>query len=72
MLTSDSYLKVGKFYAEAIEQYGWTGEVTMQPVPDKGVMKHTFNLSKGSSVAKIEIEQRDDGGANIIIERKDK
>jgi hypothetical protein len=67
-MTTDPFPKVVEFYKKAITDNGWT--ILTQDLVKPGEAE--WRLSKGTSVAEIEVDQKRGGGVEIKLERKDR
>lgn len=72
-LTSDPDDKVTEFYGKLLKDNGWKManiESSVESVAESK-SRMTFTASKGTSIAKIEINQKGKGNVVITVERKD-
>lgn len=65
--TTAGFADVKSFYANAITAGGW--QVTAS---EEKVDEAEWSLTKGTAVAKIELDTKSTGGVEIAIERKDR
>jgi len=65
--TGDTYDSVHAHYQSAIASNGW--QITKS---NEKAGEAEWTLSKGTSVAEVEVEQKKTGGVEIKIERKDR
>ncbi len=73
-VTSDPDDKVTEFYGKMLKDNGWKManiESSVESVAESK-SRMTFTASKGTSLAKVEINQKGKGNVLITVERKDK
>lgn len=72
MLTSDPFDKVIEFYGKAYKDNGWKPLNIESSSASADDTRMILNLSKGTNVAKVEINQKGKGNVTIVLERKEK
>ena len=71
LTTTDASEKVIDFYGRAYKDNGWK-PLDITSSSGEGETGMTINLSKGTSVARITISQKNRGNVTVTIDRKDK
>jgi hypothetical protein len=72
LLTSDPFDKVIEFYGNAYRDHGWKPLNIESSSASADESRMVLNLSKGTSVGKVEINQKGKGNVTIALERKEK
>jgi hypothetical protein len=72
LLTSDPFDKVIEFYGKAYKDNGWKPLNIESSAASADETRMVLNLSKGTSVGKVEINQKGKGNVTITLERKEK
>lgn len=72
LLTSDPFDKVIEFYGKAYKENGWKPLNIESSAASADETRMVLNLAKGTSVAKVEINQKGKGNVTVALERKDR
>ena len=72
LLTSDPFDKVIEFYGNAYRDNGWKPLNIESSSASADESRMVLNLSKGTSVGKVKINQKGKGNVTIALERKEK